>query len=97
MHGNGIAELPCHQGNARHGTSGVKEVLCEVAAAYGSQGIQEEVSFRNYGCSSIGRAADSKSAGWGFKSLRPCLCRFGSLESGDLHVHFKAIPVNGKK
>ena len=27
----------------------------------------------NYGCSSIGRALDSKSSGWGFKSLRPCL------------------------
>ena len=25
------------------------------------------------GCSSIGRAPDSKSGGWGFKSLRPCL------------------------
>ena len=24
------------------------------------------------GCSSIGRAPDSKSGGWGFKSLRPC-------------------------
>jgi preprotein translocase subunit SecE len=27
----------------------------------------------SYGRSSIGRAADSKSAGWGFESLRPCL------------------------
>ena len=27
-----------------------------------------------YGCSSIGRAPDSKSGGWGFKSLRPCYC-----------------------
>ena len=26
-----------------------------------------------YGRSSIGRAADSKSAGWGFNSLRPCI------------------------
>ena len=40
-----------------------------------------------YGLSSIGRAADSKSAGWGFDSLRPCtsfrsqVLPFGSPQS----------------
>jgi preprotein translocase subunit SecE len=32
------------------------------------------------GCSSIGRAPDSKSGGWGFKSLRPCFVHDRRIE-----------------
>ena len=76
----GRAELQDDARRSRQGdSSDAQEVLPSLQAAHGAQG--DEVSRasddaranrRLQGCSSVGRAADSKSAGRGFESLRPC-------------------------
>ncbi len=83
---NWYEKLSRDQRNARDGEAGADEILPQAAPSHASQRITQEVvrlTEATYGRSSIGRASDSKSEGWGFKSLRPCFpagvlarCRF---------------------
>ena len=76
MHGVRTAELPSDQGNSRNGAAGADEVLPKTSEAHPPQRIAQKIGRLGRhglnGCSSIGRAPDSKSGGWGFDSLRPC-------------------------
>ena len=83
MHHLWLAELPGREGDPGDRAARIEEILSQDSPAYAAQGVTKEVGSsgpaygRNagvlYGRSSIGRAPDSKSGGWGFKSLRPCL------------------------
>src|SRR6185295_1387715 len=72
MHGNRRPELSHgNQGRRRPAEDRDQEVFAATQAAHAAQGEAEIKA--TYASSSIGRAAVSKAAGWGFDSLLACL------------------------
>ena len=48
---------------------------------------------KSYGCSSIGRATVSKTVGWGFKSLLPCLVEIVIITNILSYLHSIAVMI----